>query len=216
MTLLIGLISLLLFLSVYFVMYAKVFGFHYHGDGKFIDHGIATAFNRYELDLGTIDLCHKGKYEFDVADLPREDYALDILYCNETVSENNLKIMEDSIALSVIAIEVENENKTHSVKRKGYIRNDNIAIPEIYDSLDMMPSRILSTQGAQCVKWRIFSDDIGYDSEPDIVSIWNFWEFFAFNHSKKHITLEIIEPVIYQDKDVACKATIKLQGGGWK
>ena len=50
--------------------------FWYDGDGKLTDHGFWEAMDRFELDLGPIDLTQEGRYLFEVDELPREDFTL--------------------------------------------------------------------------------------------------------------------------------------------
>lgn len=47
----------------------------YKGDGKLIDHGPQVAHNRFELDLGPVDLERSGRSEYRFADLPDKEFT---------------------------------------------------------------------------------------------------------------------------------------------
>lgn len=47
----------------------------YKGDGKLIDHGPKAAHNRFELDLGPVDLERSGRREYYFADLPDREFT---------------------------------------------------------------------------------------------------------------------------------------------
>jgi len=45
------------------------------GDGTFTDHGPRGAHNRFELDLGPVDLERPGGHEYRFSDLPAEEFV---------------------------------------------------------------------------------------------------------------------------------------------
>lgn len=47
----------------------------YKGDGKLIDHGPQAKHNRFELDLGPVDLERSGRKEYRFADLPGKEFT---------------------------------------------------------------------------------------------------------------------------------------------
>jgi hypothetical protein len=47
----------------------------YKGDGKLIDHGPQAAHNRFELDLGPVDLERSGRSEYRFTDLPDKEFT---------------------------------------------------------------------------------------------------------------------------------------------
>lgn len=47
----------------------------HEGDGKFVDRGATTAHNRFQLDLGPIDLERAGTREFRFSALPKAEYT---------------------------------------------------------------------------------------------------------------------------------------------
>ena len=201
-----------IFISTYFILHQKVFGFEYKGDGVFFDHGVTSASNRYELDFGTINLCRPSKYEFDIGRLPRESFSLDILVKNIPISTNDeyyniLKLLGSSI---VLKIEVRNGNK-HTIN-EGYIRFKN----QKYDSLEMLSNSNTDAIKHNRIEETLVDDKIEYSKFPQVLRFKNLFEFFAYDHSKKNIMIEIVETTIDQNGNIPCEAIIKLKGGGWK
>jgi hypothetical protein len=47
----------------------------YKGDGTFTDHGPKGAHNRFELDLGPVDLERTGSHEYRFSELPAQEFT---------------------------------------------------------------------------------------------------------------------------------------------
>jgi len=45
------------------------------GDGRYTDKGASTAHNRFELDLGLVDLERSGRSEYRFSDLPSDEFT---------------------------------------------------------------------------------------------------------------------------------------------
>jgi hypothetical protein len=71
----------------------------YRGDGRFIDHGILGA-ERYELDLGSVDLSRSSKYEYRLTGLPNQTMTIG-LETTETANSANKSSDLPSIRLSL-------------------------------------------------------------------------------------------------------------------
>lgn len=201
-----------IFLSAYIILYQKAFGFKYKGDGVFADHGITSTSNRYELVLGTLNLCNLSRYEFDIGYLPRENFGLDISITNILISTNQeyyniIKLLGSSV---VLKIEV-NDGNYHTIN-EGFIRYKN----KRYGSLEMLSNSNIDAIKNSRIEKTLMDDKIQYSKFSQVFMLQNFFDIFAYNHPKKHIRITIVESTIDQNMTLPCEAIIKLKGGGWK
>ena len=203
------LISLGVLILINAVLYKRVLEFHYTGDGKFVDRGIASAMNRYILTLGTIDFCSYGKYTFDIGTLPRELYSLDFIMENLPIENDEEYIEVLNIIGSSIVLSIEVKSDDQYIKEEGFLGFQN----EKYNSLEMGTSVNDEATQEKRIRKSLMFDSIGYDITPDEI---DFFSFFAYNHPQKQITIEVLQPASYQDKNITCSVSLRLAGGGWK
>lgn len=75
---------------------------NYTGDGQLIDNGARAATDRYVLDLGSVDLTHRGTRTFRIANLPEVNFVVGF----EIVAPDNNNLIERKAASPTVSIEL--------------------------------------------------------------------------------------------------------------
>ncbi len=176
----------------------------YVGDGYFIDAGLGSAADRYQLSLGSVDVCQHKRYTYRIGQLPPEDFKIKLAYCETSLDETGYKDIEKVISATIVDVVVELDSGGEAFKYKGPLWENGNKRGGGYYQKGMHP---LYNSRDKCANWVFMPDQIGYAMKAGLTKVFR-------THEERELRLTIVQAAEMSEK--TCNLGLSLVGGGWK